>query len=473
MIMKMPVYLCFLLSFNQLAFSGEIQAGVAKVDITPPLGISLTGTISQNPPAGSIHDPLHIRAIVLNDGRTTLAIAIVDNTMISAPVIDEAKNLIKKQSGIPGANIIVAATHTHSTPRAVVGLIDEDSHRDYLKFLSKKIAIAILQAQKSAVPAGIGWASFNAPEHVHNRRWFVEESAQIPNPFGETGEVVKMNPGRKGLVKAAGPVDPQVFLLSIQTAEGMPRALLANYGLHYVGGVGGGRISADYFGVFSESVGKKLKTTDDGQFLGIMSNGTSGDVNNVDFGSPRTAKREPFEKISEVAEDLASRAAPVVKAIKYQSDLQLAATESVLHLKIRKPDATRIKWAEENQPPKGMKLRPNRIQIYAREALELAKYPEEAEVRIQAFRIGELAIVSIPCEVFAETGLAIKKDSPFPGNTFTIELANGYHGYLPTAQQHQWGGYETWPARSAHLETSAEGKIRREALRLLSELKKK
>ena len=89
---------------------------------------------------------------------------------------------------------------------------------------------------------------------------------------------------------------------------------------------------------------------------------------------------------------------------------------------------------------------------------------------MQALSVGGLAIAAVPCEVFAETGLAIKRESPLKP-VFTIELANGYYGYLPTAQQHEWGGYETWPARSSFLEVQAEAKIRAEVLRLLREVR--
>ena len=85
-------------------------------------------------------------------------------------------------------------------------------------------------------------------------------------------------------------------------------------------------------------------------------------------------------------------------------------------------------------------------------------------------KISMIAVAAIPCEVFAETGLAIKKESPHPF-TFTIELANGYGGYLPTREQHQLGGYETWPARSSFLEVEAESRIRKETLRLLGEVR--
>ena len=89
---------------------------------------------------------------------------------------------------------------------------------------------------------------------------------------------------------------------------------------------------------------------------------------------------------------------------------------------------------------------------------------------MQAFRIGDLAIAAIPCEVFVEIGLKIKAESPI-AQTFTISLANGYNGYLPTPQHHAWGGYETWRARSSHLEVQASVKIEAAIMELLDRLK--
>jgi neutral ceramidase len=96
--------------------------------------------------------------------------------------------------------------------------------------------------------------------------------------------------------------------------------------------------------------------------------------------------------------------------------------------------------------------------VFARETVLIKDYPPEVPLVIQALRIGDLGIAAIPCEVFAETGLEIKQHSPFKP-TFTIELANGYSGYLPTPEQHKLGGYETWRARSSFLETQAAAKI--------------
>jgi hypothetical protein len=108
-------------------------------------------------------------------------------------------------------------------------------------------------------------------------------------------------------------------------------------------------------------------------------------------------------------------------------------------------------------------------EVYARETVLLAKYPPKVKVILQAIRIGELGIVAIPCETFVEIGLELKKKSPLRP-TFTIELANGYNGYLPTPQQHQLGGYETWRARSSYLEVDASTRISATLFDLLSQV---
>ncbi|MFT5471643.1 MAG: neutral ceramidase [Verrucomicrobiales bacterium] len=460
-------FLFVLIGIFTASAAAEFRAGAAKADITPELGVLLDGTISQNGPATKIHDRLYARCLVLDDGEAKLAFAIVDNTMISGSIIDEAKRLIEEQTGIPGSNVIIAATHSHSTPRAVVGLVDDQSHRDYLDSLAVSIASGVRSAVERLEPAEIGWGSGEEARYVHCRRWLVEGAEKQPNPFGETGERVRMNPGRTGLIKPAGPVDPEVFICSVRNAKGEPLALLANYGLHYVGGTGRGQISADYFGAFAVRIQQLLGAED--TFVGIMSNGTSGDVNANDLTQPRQ-KSEPYERIELIAGHLADEAKRVYESIEHSREVRLGAVETVLELEVRKPDADRLAWARETAAPPNAKLRLTRPQVYAREAVALADFPKTAEVRIQAFRIGELAVTAIPNEVFAETGLAIKSGSPFSA-TFAIELANGYHGYLPTPEQHKLGGYETWPARSAYLETEAESKIRAAALELLKQLR--
>ncbi len=446
--------------------AGKLKAGAATSNITPPLGISLDGPISQNGPATHVHDEMHARCLVLGDGNTQITIAICDSTMMWQDLIDEAKAIASEKTGLPPERMLIAATHTHSTPR--IGVRNGEIERWYRDFLPRRIADGIIRAYNNLSPATIGWGSLQVPEFVFNRRWFVKPESIPLNPFGEKGRRVRMNPpaGSSDLIRPAGPVDPEFFVVSVRHADGRPLALLANYGLHYVGGVPRGSMSADYFGLFSDRVRDLLAAGHpDMPFVAMMSNGTSGDVNAVDFRKKR--ERQPlYTRMREIAHDLAEKAVRISKEASYKDTLSLSAAHSGLNLGIRRPDESRIAWARKVWAEVEGTAQLTRPQVYARENLALADYPPTLQIPMQAFRIGSLGVSAIPNEVFAETGLAIKQDSTLKP-TFTIELANGYFGYLPTAEQHGWGGYETWPARSSCLETEAETKIRAEALRLL------
>lgn len=449
------------------------RAGAATSNITPALGVLLDGAIMQIGPAKDVHDEIHARCLVLDDGTERLAFVVCDNTMIAQFVIDQAKALVAAQSKLPADHLVISATHTHSTPRAMA-ISDRPADRAYLDFMARRIADAVQRAINNLAPARIGWGSVPKPEYVHNRRWWVANPAERVNPFGVRGEKVVMNPGRTGLIKPAGPVDPEVFVLSVRHANGRPLAVLANYGLHYIGGVPAGTISADYYGVFCDRIQELLRADrQDPPFVGLMANGTSGDVNAVDPSAP-PEKFKPYERMTQVAHDLAAAVQGVCDRIDYRDWVPLAARTQELSLRIRKPDAARLAWAQPLQASGQAKFaagRPlTRPEIYAREAMYLAQYPDRVTLPLQAFRIGDLGIGAIPNEVFAETGLAIKRRSPFRG-TFTIELANGYYGYLPTPEQHGWGGYETWDARSSCLEVGAEPLIRDGVLALLQQLK--
>jgi hypothetical protein len=280
-----------------------------------------------------------------------------------------------------------------------------------------------------------------------------------------------MNPPRASadLLDPAGPIDPEVGVLSVRSAEGRPLALLANYSLHYVGGVPGGEISADYYGAFADRL-QQLLAADrmDPPFVGIMSNGTSGNINNINFREAGESQ-PPYAQIRIVADALAREAARVAGEIDYRDDVSLAMREASLRLarrKTPKDEVARAKFILSQT--KGRALQ-GLEQIYARETVLLNEYPPYVETLVQALRIGELGIATSPCETFVETGLAIKSASPLKP-TLTIELANDYCGYLPTAEQHALGGYETWRARSSFLDVGAEQKIRQTALELLEQV---
>lgn len=449
------------------------RAGAFAADITPDeLPISVNGSMRDNQ-ATSVHDRLHARAVVLDDGQNRLAIVVCDSCAISREIMDEAKRLASAATGIPTSNMLISATHAHSCPTAVA-VFQSEPNPKYTTFLSQQIAKGIQQAHAQLEPAEIGWTVGNDPTQLFNRRWKLKPGTVPADPFGGTTDTVKMNPGigNKNLVEPAGPVDPQVSILSVRSPNGRPIALLANYSLHYVGGVP--PLSADYFGAFAERIGELLNARDaKPAFVGIMSNGTSGDVNNVNFAGSPPPRREPYEQCKLVANSVAQAAMIAMQSMKYHAWVPLAAREREVELGVRLPRPEEVEAATQLVAEATAKdpVLKNLPEVYARETVLMSKFPSTVRARLQALRIGELGIVSSPCETFTETGLAIKRESPLRP-TFTIELANGYNGYLPTPEQHQLGGYETWRARSSYLAVDAEPKIRATLLELLREVAK-
>lgn len=448
-----------------------LLAGAYAQDVTPPqFPISVNGNMSDHF-AKSAADPLHARCLVLENQGTSLAIVIVDSCMIPRELMDSAKTRASYRTGIPASNILIAATHCHSAP-TVGGVFQSDPVPEYVQFLSDRIVEGIEKAWQQREPAQIGWGVADNPTQLFNRRWRLKEGLLGENPFGEKVDRVRMNPGLQNpeVTESIGLIDPQVSVVSVQSRDGRPIAVLGNYSLHYVGGVPGDQVSADYFGEFSSRIVRQIGATQvSPPVVGMLSNGTSGDVNNVDFSQASRPARQPFEQIAIVAESVVRTAFKAYESIQYDANPVLKVAEIEVELGVRKPSAEQLAAAQKLLEEAGPGPYRARDLIYARETVLLYEYPETVQAKLQALRIGDLGIVSSPCETFTETGLAIKEQTPLK-HTFTIELANGYNGYLPTPQQHEWGGYETWRARSSYLAVDAEPKIRATLLELLKQV---
>jgi hypothetical protein len=451
------------------------RAGASTANITPPLGSGLVGNFGIPPPANYVHDELHARSLVLDDGTTKLVFVVVDNVGIIREVFDEAKRLIVEETKIPTAQILISSDHTHSASSASgIGEIRGGWNAgrpldDYQRFLVRRIADVVRIAVNNLEPARIGWGAGNVPQHLFNRRWKMKNP--VVNPFGDMDQVL-MNPGIKNpeLLEPAGSTDPQVSFISVQSLKGRPIGILANYSLHYVGGVPKDHISADYFAVFADRIQELLKADrQDPPFVGIMSNGTSGDVNNINFRGP-AEKHEPYAKMRIVANDVAHEVLRVYQTIQHKDWVPLGAAQSELNLKVRKPSSEMIAYAQKVLAKPDTETPVHRLEkTYAERTMQMNGWPENIDVLMQTFRIGELGVAAVPFEVFTEIGLEIKAKSPFK-SSFTIELANGSYGYLPTPEQHQLGGYETWLGTNK-VEKEASRKIVTEILKLFNQVK--
>lgn len=463
------VFILLLLSLATSAAEPKrnVRAGAFAMDVTPTwFPISVNGNMA-DVLAKSANDPLHARCLVLDDGTTKLALVVVDSCMLPRELLDKTKELATAKTGIPTSNILISATHTHTAPTST-GVFQSEPDEKYVAWLPGKIAEGIAKAHANLAPSELGWGVADEPNQVFNRRWWIKPGIENRDPFGGTTDLVRMNPGAKNpaLIQPAGPVDPGVSILAARS-NGKPTALFANYSLHYVGGLPA--LSADYFGAFSDTVGGKINAGE-GKFVGALFNGTSGDVNNVNFREAAMPSK-PGDRLRLVAESVGTAAKAAYGTAKFTVDLTLAVAETEIELKVRKPTAAELKRANELLAMASGRALKGMDEIYARETVLIAKYPDTVKLKLQAMRVGGLGIVGIPCEVFTEIGLEIKRRSPLQP-TFTASLANGYNGYLPTPQQHRWGGYETWRARSSYLETTASDAVTKTVIELLAKVAK-
>jgi hypothetical protein len=456
-----------LILLNGWAHAGELRAGCAKVDVSPRVLPALRNGGFLEASSDKIDDPLRARCLVLSDGPETLAIVIVDSCMIPRDVCDQIKSRAQQACGIATNRVLIAATHTHSAPSLMDYCLGCRKDPVYADSFIPRVAEGIVQAQAALAPAQAGWTVVDAPDHTHSRRWLYRPDDIAVDPFGQRTVRAMMHPGYQNpkFASPSGPVDTALTLLSIQSLDGKPICVLANYSMHYFGGPSQG-FSADYFGEFADYLEAKLAGDAPGgtRPLAVMSQGTSGDLHWMDYSRP---ERKGYLR-NQYSKELGDIALSALAKISYRRDVELAMALARLAIARRQPSEARLRWAAELNAKRGDRRPKDLPEVYAEQAAWLHDHPE-TELVLQAARIGELGLTAIPNEVFAITGLKLKAQSPLQ-LTMNLELANGAEGYIPPPEQHYLGGYTTWPARSAALVPEAEPRIVEAVLGLLEQV---
>ena len=451
------------LLFSASSARAEFQAGAAVIDVTPeklPVIVN-GGMLTKN--ADQVKTKVNARAVAVADGDTRIVIVVVDSCMMPRPLLDEAKAMASERTGIPTDHLLMSATHTHSAP-SCMGALGTNADPNYVPFLKQKLVEAVEAALANLEPAKSGFAKADANEFTALRRWIRRPDRLAEDPFGNPTGRANMHSGRvwDDVTGESGPEDPDVSLLSLQALDGRPIAVLANFSMHYFGDQA---LSSDYFGLFSEGLKAKLEAKAGGKpFVGLMSHGCSGDIWRRDYTKPEPAP----QTIEEYTDGLLTIALKAYEEIEYDAAPTVAMAEARMTLNYRVPDKQRLQWAQQVVEAMGDRDPKDSTEVYAREQIILHER-QSTEIVVQGLRIGDVGIATTPCETYAITGLKVKAASPLKHN-MVIELANGGDGYIPPPEQHLFGGYNTWPARSAGLEVQAEPKIAAAAIGLLEKV---
>ncbi len=415
----------------------KLLAGAAQVVVTPPIGTPMAGYYHPRASTG-VHDDLYAKALVLRQGKASIALVVCDVIHIPAPVAAEARRLIRERSGIPASHVMISATHAHTGPvipggsaRLDFGGKEGERARAYAAALPGKIADAVEKAAQAMVAANVKSASGREETLTFNRRFHMTDGSVGWNPG-------KMNPK---IIKPAGPIDPDVGVISIETKGGEALATVVNYALH-LDTVGGLEISADY----PYTLAKTVAAARPG--MTMFSIGCAGNLNHIDVKTARPQKGH--EEAARIGSTLGTEVVRTLPRLE-GGDAHLGTASMVVRLALAAHDPNAVEWAKRTAATYGQpKPAPFLELVKAYRILDveaLGGRPLEAEV--QVIRLNrDTALVALPGEIFTELGLAIKRGSPFK-RTIVVELANGSLGYVPDRKGFGEGNYEAVSARCA------------------------
>jgi len=426
--------------------SETLQAGVAVTDITPDVG-----DVHYRGASTGVLDPLQAKAIVFRQGQQQAALVFCDVIGVSMDQSDAIRKLAAEKTGIPGQNICVAATHTHT------GRFSQKAAEQMIQ----RIAEAVIAAQAAAGTVKLQFGIAQQHGLAFHRRFVMKDGS------------VRMNPGfgNPDIVRPAGPVDPDVGIIFVRHAEdNRPTASLTSFAMH-LDTVGGTEYSADYPYWLHQSLRKELGQN----FVSIFGTGTCGNINHFDVSKsgPQKGHQQTTKHLGETVAATVIAALPELKDVSRPS---LAVRSATVQVPLQEYTQEELAWAKlpTDQRAPLVQERPFLQQFRASKIRSLAamrqRWGDKLPMEVQVFRLSEdVAIVTLPGEIFVELGLTIKEASPFE-TTLVIELANNSPAYVPTRQAFSDGDYEVVNSR---VKPGGGEMLVDAALRLLRELKDK
>lgn len=407
----------------------SIRAGVGRSVITPPVGTSLAGYFHDRV-SECVRDDLHCNAVVFGAGGQRLAVVSCDLIALCRDITDPAKALIEQETGLKPEQVLICCTHTHTGPETRRGRV-VPCNDAYLKTLPRLIADAVKQAAADLFDAFVFPGRQQEPDLGSIRLGRRKDGAEV---FSKTD-----------VLGPTSSVDPEVITVFIRDRENRVRGVLVNYANHgdVIGGGGAKHLSADWFG----EVSRVMSAVYGPQVVTAFLNGACGDINQHSWKATRLP-RSGVDKALQLGRALAGLAINAGEKAE-----PMAADACGCRLKIAdisyytRDNAMRQEVAE-------LRRRQNlgAFEAYVARAFDTWPFDhQKAPVTLQVLRLGDLAFVALPGEIFTDWGKEIKRWSPAKF-TLICELANDWFGYVPTTDQAQRGAYGAKPILSRRLD---------------------
>ena len=449
----------------------KLLAGFSRLDITPPLGIPVSGYFIPRYAEGVL-DPLEVNALALSAGDNKVVMMSVDLCLMDKEVSEAACETICRATGLTADQVLIHSTHTHTSPEVSLQLSDNESWAmvvDYTKLLLKKMADAAVMALADLKPAKMGWAVGKAPNIAFVRRFRMKDGTVRTNP----------GVGNPDILHPIGDVDERVNVLRFDR-EGAETIVLANFGNH-PDVVGGSLISGDWPALFRRKLEKCMDNV-----KALFFNGAQGDVNHVNVWAKGGDNNDMFHDFDDVDRGYghARHMGNVVTGAVLQvydkvNYVDVESIRSKLHTisvpsNMPKPEDMPLAHKyndlhnagkDDEIPFKAMEL--TTVVAEAERMVRLEHGPAEFDMNLTAIAIGNVALLGIPGEPFNGVGLGLKEAEGWD-LVLPCGLANGYEGYFPMQDAYDEGGYES---RSSVYKAGSAELLIKEGIALLDTLR--
>ncbi|MBR2884729.1 MAG: neutral/alkaline non-lysosomal ceramidase N-terminal domain-containing protein [Clostridia bacterium] len=420
-----------------------MKCGFYELDITPAIGSIIPGGFAARF-ANEILDKLYVRAVVFDNGETTLAIAVVDACGITSDITERIRARVTEITSIKAENIMVMATHAHGGGPTLNWGEEVVTDEHYLRNLVEKSADAIYCAYKKADESEILLGKENIEGISFVRVYQMKDGS------------FKTNPGSKNIdkiEKTCAEIDPELIVMAVRCNDKFIGGVL-NFATHPAT-IATNEVTGDYISVLC----REMKSLFGQDFVTVFINGACGDINHVNPFDKSTFC-DGYEAYRRVGKTIAQKAAEAMKTAKIIKDNDLKAISSSVEVKFRKPSKERLMWAKEWFDSLGDELIEStpRSSNYLDTFFALQTFIIQADKRtkrkldLQVFKIGPCFVFGNPCQLFVNFGKKIKKACG--EYCFISAFANDYAGYVPTSECMKEGVYEANLAPTSALEAA-------------------
>jgi neutral ceramidase len=399
-----------------------LMAGAARTAITPPVGVDLCGFGARGGPSNGVRDDLRACALYLAHGGQEAMILTADLIGLHRDEVAQVRAGVEAACGVAPTHTMVCCSHTHSGPATHCIRFLGKQDDAYLAGLKRHLIGLAQEAKSLARPA-------------------VVRGGSAPVQVGVNRRARRADGGMSIGVNAEGPVAPFVSVLAVDDVHGQPLARLFSHAAHPVTLRNENlRMSGDWPG----EAQRQVEEVCDAGCVALYAQGCSGNINSDEHGEAALLRQGRMVAEAAVAASEAAQTmeAPVLAGASVRARLPLMAPPSKEKLEQIIAQAEAEVARQQAAGGYGTVMMYGGFAQWGRELLEMGdRWPRELPFEVQALRVGDLALVGLPGEVFVEYQLNIAARSPFP-QTLVAAYTNGNEGYIPTAAAYLEGGYE-------------------------------